>query len=361
MDDKKLTYTEAGVNIDKEQEGIESILSWVKKTLTFSKMRTKLGYGHFANVIDIGMNRGIAISTDGVGTKIIVAEMMKRYDTIGIDCVAMNVNDVVCVGAMPFAMVDYIAVTSMEPKLLSGIGKGLHDGAKIANISIPGGEIAQLKEMLAGGEDSFDLVGTSIGIVDIDRIIDGKNIRDGDVLIGLKSSGIHSNGLTLARRALFDKGGFKIDTYIDEIGRTIGEELLEPTKIYSSTVVKIIEAGIDIKALYHITGGGLLNLRRLSVDYGFIIEHLPEPQPIFNLIQEVGGVDDEEMFRVFNMGIGFCIVLDRGDVKHTLNLCSREGLEGFELGYAVKDRDKKILIKEKSLIGFGDRFITQGV
>jgi len=357
--EKNLTYTSAGVNTETEKEGIMSVVEWARKTLSFSSCPTVLDFGFFANVLDIGMNMGLAISTDGVGTKIMVSQMMNKYDTIGIDCVAMNANDVLCVGARPVSMVDYIAVQSMDKVLLHNIGKGLHEGARQAGISIPGGEIAQIREMLSPEKNSFDLVGTCIGTVLLNRIIDGRSIQEGDALIGLESSGIHSNGLTLARKALFEMGKLKVDTYVPELKRTLGEELLEPTRIYVAAVQSLLDSQVPVKGLAHITGDGLFNLARFNAPYGFVIETMPEAPPIFSLIQKIGQVTIEEMFKVYNMGIGFCVVTSPDHIHQVGEISTGQGVGCHLLGHAVKDHDRKIILPNLGLIGRNGRFYKQ--
>ncbi len=337
---------------------LNTLLDSLKQTTKLSSSAVQLDFGYYANVLDLGNNHGLAISTDGVGTKIIVAQLMDKYDTIGIDCIAMNVNDILCVGAKPISMVDYIAVQSQDQKLLNEIGKGLLEGAKISQISIPAGEIAQVEEMLRGERDGygFDLVGTAVGTVNIDKIIQGQDIHDGDILLGLRSSGIHSNGYTKAREVLLGSGKYEINSYINELGKTLGEGLLEPTHIYVPEIMEILQSGLEVKALAHITGDGFLNLTRVKAECGYIIDNLPEPLPIFNLIQETGNVSDEEMFKIYNMGIGFCIVVPENDVKSVLDICCQSKIECHRLGYTVKDKEKKVRIENKRLIGRGNKF-----
>jgi phosphoribosylformylglycinamidine cyclo-ligase len=200
----RMTYRAAGVDTDQEEGGLQSLRKLVEQTFHYSRP-VRLPLGYFANVIDIGDNVGLAISTDGVGTKILVAQLLDKLDTVGIDCVAMNANDVLCVGAEPISMVDYIAVEAMDPAILGEIAVGLCRGAEIAGISIPGGEVAQVAEMIRGEKDGrgFDLVGTCVGLVPLDRVLFGEDTRDGDVVVGLRSSGGNSNGHTLARRVFF--------------------------------------------------------------------------------------------------------------------------------------------------------------
>jgi phosphoribosylformylglycinamidine cyclo-ligase len=255
-------------------------------------------------------------------------------------------------------MVDYIAVQSTDARLLEGIGKGLYEGAKIARISIPAGEIAQIREMLKSEREGFgfDLVGTAIGIVPMDRVIIGQDISEGDILMGLRSNGIHSNGLTLARKVFFEKGKYEVNTYIDELGKTAGQELLEPTHIYVPEIMEMLNSEVKIKALIHITGDGFLNLNRVKADYGYVINNLPEPHPIFKLIQHIGEISDEEMFRVYNMGIGFCIVIPESEVERVFRISKKFNIGCYKLGYSVKDSEKKVIINNKQLIGKDNKF-----
>lgn len=347
------SYVRAGVNQRAEEDALRGLLQWVKKTFPFPEPRAKtlLTLGYFANVIDTGGPQALALSTDGVGTKILVAELMDKYDTLGIDCMAMNVNDILCVGARPVAFMDYIAVEEVKAKILDEIGKGLYEGAKRARVAIVGGEVAQLQEMVKGVEGKgFDLVGSCLGLVDRERIIIGSDIQEGDVLLGLKSTGIHSNGLTLARRVLFTH--FKPDQHVEELGRALGEELLEPTAIYVDEVMALLEANLEIKALLNITGGGLLNIRRIEAERGFVIEALPEPPPIFSLIQRLGQIPQAEMLSVFNMGVGFCLVVSEKDLPEAEGILQNHGQKPFRLGYATKkDPKRQVIIPSLGLVG----------
>jgi phosphoribosylformylglycinamidine cyclo-ligase len=263
--------------------------------------------GHYASVIKLDEKTGIAFSTDGVGTKLVVAEELSKFDTVGIDCVAMNVNDVICVGAEPLAMVDYIAVDRADPEVCEEIGVGLARGAELAGIEIPGGELAQLGELVRG----VDVSGACIGTVALDAIVDGSAVEPGDVVIGLPSTGIHSNGYTLARKAL---EGIGLDEDPEgRLGRSLGEELLAPTQIYVKPIVALLRSGIDVRGLAHITSGGTKNLLRLAAEVGYEIDDPLPVLPIFDLIQERGEVSDEEMREVFNMGCGFCVVVPEAD------------------------------------------------
>ena len=267
--------------------------------------------GHYASVIRIDERTGIALSTDGVGTKLLVAEELGRFDTVGIDCVAMNVNDVICVGAEPLAMLDYIAVRRAEPEVCEEIGTGLARGAELAGVEIPGGELAQLGDLVSG----VDVSGACFGTVALDAIVDGSAVQPGDAVIGLPSSGIHSNGYTLARSAL---AGIPLDD--DRLGRPLGEVMLEPTEIYVKPIVQLLRSEVAVRGLAHITSGGTGNLLRLAAEVGYEIDAPLPVQPIFDLIQERGGIADEEMHDVFNMGCGFCVVVPAADETAALNL-----------------------------------------
>jgi len=286
--------------------------------------------GHYASVIRIDERFGIALSTDGVGTKLLVAERLGRYDTVGIDCVAMNVNDVICVGAEPLAMLDYIAIERADPEVCEQIGIGLARGAELAGIEIPGGELAQLGEMVRG----FDVAGACFGIVALDAIVDGAAVEPGDPVIGLPSSGIHSNGYTLARSAL---DGVDLDQDPDaRLGRPLAEVLLEPTEIYVKPVLELLRSEVEVRGLAHITSGGLGNLLRLAFGGGFEIDDpLPVP-PIFDLIGDRAGVSDEELHDVFNMGCGFCCVVAPQDEGAALELLRAHYPQAKRIGAAAE-------------------------
>ncbi len=270
--------------------------------------------GHYASVIKLDERTGIALSTDGVGTKLLVAEQLGRFDTIGIDCVAMNVNDVICVGAEPLAMLDYIAIDRADPEVCAQVGVGLARGAELAGIEIPGGELAQLGEMVRG----VDVSGACFGTVALDEIVDGSAVRPGDAIIGLPSSGLHSNGYTLARSAL---EGLALDEDPEgRLGRSLGEELLEPTEIYVRPVLELLRSEVDVRGLAHITSGGLGNLNRLAAEVAYEIEEPLPVLPIFALIQERSGTAEAEMQEVFNMGCGFCCTVAAADAERALDL-----------------------------------------
>src|SRR4029453_5254116 len=239
--------TEDGVGVRPDGSGLGALLRWIRPTFNPpGAPRPALDIGYFANVIPVAPNLGIAISTDGVGTKLLVAQAAGRYDSVGIDCVAMNVTHVLCVGARPVALVDYIAVENADAELLGALGQGIARGCELAGVSCPGGGVAQVGEMIRGVRPGrgFDLVGTAIGTVALDRVFAGHAVQAGDVLLGLESDGLHSNGFTLARRALLERGGLSLDAHVPELGATLADELLRPTRIYVKPVLEVLDAGL---------------------------------------------------------------------------------------------------------------------
>ncbi|WP_324735183.1 phosphoribosylformylglycinamidine cyclo-ligase [Thermococcus sp. SY098] len=326
-----LTYAQAGVDEEKTQRTLKSIISLARAT--FKLREGKIGVpakdiGHYAALIDFE-NFYLAMTTDGVGTKILVAEAVGKFDTIGIDMIAMNVNDLICVGAEPIALVDYLAVREPNDRIFEEIAKGLYEGAKQSGIAIVGGETAVMPDLING----FDLAGTAIGIVEKGKVITGEKIKPGDVVIGIESSGIHSNGLTLARKLLIPKYGLEYEFE----GKKLWEHLLEPTRIYVKPILELLK-NVEVGGLAHITGGGLLNLKRLT-KYGFSLE-MPPISGIFKLIYE-NGVPLEEMFRVFNMGIGLVVIVSQGDKEEALQILNKYYLS-YEIGKIIKKPKIKI-------------------
>ena len=305
-------YAAAGVDTSQADRAVDALVGVLRTIELDRPSASVLASGHYASVLRVAPNLGIAMSTDGVGSKIVVAEQADRLETVGIDCIAMNVNDVVCVGAEPIAMLDYLAVEQADPRALARIGEGLRVGAQAANVEIPGGELAVLPELIRGhpSPHGFDLCGTAIGTVALDAIVTGDELAPGDALVGLPSSGLHSNGYTLARRALLDDGGLGLDDRPPELGgASVADALLEPTVIYVRAVLDLLRSGLPVHGLAHITGGGLANLLRLSERVGFAIDApLPVP-PVFALVARLGGVSDAEMWDVFNMGCGFVAIV----------------------------------------------------
>jgi phosphoribosylformylglycinamidine cyclo-ligase len=353
-------YRQAGVDTAEADAGLRNIVRRVTATWPSGGPAGGIGavqlpIGYFANVIDIGGGIGLALSTDGVGSKMIVAEMMGRYDTIGIDCVAMNVNDLLCVGARPLSMVDYIAAERVDAAVLDQIAIGLAEGARQAGISISGGEIAQLPDLVRG----LDLCGAAVGIVPLDRILVGRDIVPGDRVIGIAGNGVHSNGFSLVRRAFFKDAGLSVHHIFPELGRELGDELLRPTPIYVREILDLLATVTTVKALVHITGDGLLNLPRVAAEVGFVIDDLPPPPPIFGLIERYAGVGQAGMFEVFNMGIGFCVIVGEPDTEAALALLARHGRTARVVGRAIADPAKTVRLPQCRLVGRGKRFFPE--
>jgi phosphoribosylformylglycinamidine cyclo-ligase len=302
-------YARAGVDQAGAGSAVRALVDVLAGISPGRDSRSVLASGHYASVLSLDDTRGLALSCDGVGTKVIVAEKLGRLDTVGIDCIAMNVNDVICVGADPIAVLDYIAVEQADPAALTQIARGLRAGAEEAGVEIPGGELAVLPELIRGhpAPHGFDLLGFCVGLVDLDAVVTGADVQQGDAIIGLPSSGVHSNGLTLARRALGDGD----------------ERLLEPTVIYVRAIRELMESSVDVHGLAHITGEGLLNLLRLEAEVGYLIDQ-PLPVPaVFNEIAERGSVEPAEMYEVFNMGCGFCCVVAAEAADEALSILGR--------------------------------------
>ena len=330
-------YANTGVDATAAQRGLSSLARHIRGTLRLrddaATGRPVRGLGYYANVVDIGGGRGLALCADGVGTKILVAEIMGRYDGIAIDCIAMNVNDLICVGADPIALLDYIAVGRIDDGVFDQIGRGFAEGCARCGITIPGGEIAQVREMLRGEgpTEGLDLVGTAVGLVPLDRVLFGQDVRPGDVVLGLASSGIHSNGFTLARRVLAPSRD-ALHRHEAALGRTLGEELLVPTELYVQFARALFASQVATHALCHITGDGFANLTRVEAKVGFLLDALPPPPPIFRLIQERGRVSDAEMYSVYNMGVGLCVIVPPTDADAVLRLAAQHGHSATRIG-----------------------------
>jgi phosphoribosylformylglycinamidine cyclo-ligase len=295
------TYSEAGVDIDASEKATEALIAQIKNVGRKGDGEAiKLENG-FAGLVKLG-DGALAICTDGVGSKLLLAGELDSIHTVGIDCVAMNVNDLICVGSEPLSFVDYIALDKPDEDLMAKIGMGLAEGCRQANCTLSGGETAILPELVHG----FDIAGTSVGYVKQKDIIDGTQISEGDVLIGLKSSGPHSNGYTLIRK-LFDGDA------------EVGKQLIEPTRIYVKEVMDLI-GQIDVHGIAHITGGGLDNISRINDNYQYVIDNPLPVLPVFDWLQEKGNIEDKEMYRTFNMGMGMMIVVDEKDAENALSI-----------------------------------------
>jgi len=290
-------YRDAGVDIDLEAAAVKSLIS--NLSYRRSGQNRMLGsVGHYAGLIDFG-EKVLALTVDGVGTKMLVADHMHDWSTVGIDCIAMNVNDLYVMNLEPIAFVDYVATDRLDTGKMAQIGTGLNEGAKLANIDIVGGETATLRGLVNG----LDLAGTCLGIQDRNKVVNGETIQPGDLIVGVPSSGVHSNGLTLARKVAEEHGGYEAKL---GNGRTLGAELLTPTRIYHESLD--VNRKVAVHGMCHITGGGLLNFTRLS-RYGFNFNDPLPPQEIFRWIQESGRIQDSVMYRTFNMGMGYAYIV----------------------------------------------------
>ncbi len=323
------TYAEAGVDIDRKGRQVAALV----RELAFR--RRGLGrpfgpMGHFAGFVDLG-TQALGLCTDSVGTKVLVAGEMRRWDPIGYDVVAANVNDMVCAGAEPIAFVDYLVVDSHDEDLARQVGVGLNRAARDANVTIVGGEVAVMPEVVNG----CDLAGTCFGIVDKRKLVDGRAIRVGDKIVGLASSGIHCNGLTLARRVLRD-ASLTLHDPVPGTTEPWGHALLEPTRIYVRPVLAMLR-GIGVTGLANITGGGLRNLVRVAPRLEFRITDPARPQPVFTALQRLGGIEDREMYQTFNMGMGFAVVA-RPRAASRIERRYRTSLGAAIVGEVVKGR-----------------------
>jgi phosphoribosylformylglycinamidine cyclo-ligase len=350
-------YAGAGVDTGRASSALRGLVAALESIDPGAAKRSLIPPGHYASVVDLDGRTAVAICTDGVGTKLIVAEQAERFDTVGIDCVAMCVNDLICLGAQPIAMVDYIAVERSDPDVLKAIGVGLKRGAEQAGIEIPGGELAELPEMLTGhpSPGGIDLVGAGIGIVTVDGIVTGSAIEAGDAVIGLPSSGLHSNGYTLARQALLATAGYSLDDVPPGLSRALADELLEPTTIYVRAIAELMRTGVSVRGLAHITGDGLANLLRLNAEIGFEIDQPPQPAPIFGLIQDAAGISRPEMYETFNMGVGFCVVVGASDEEKALELV-RGHYDGARRIGRVNERSGEVSIPPLQITATKDGF-----
>lgn len=326
-----ITYKQAGVDIGAGNEVVRRI-----KKIT-------RGIGFFSGFYPLGKNYLVG-AADGVGTKLKIAFMMNRHDTVGIDLVAMNVNDLVVASAKPLFFLDYIGCQKIHPPTIEKIVKGIAAGCKAADCDLLGGETAELSDMYQPGE--YDLAGFVVGIVEKKKVINGKRIKAGDRIIGISSGGLHSNGYTLVRKVLFDHAKLNPKDKIEDLGKTLGEELLTPTKIYVPVILKMLKS-YNIKGLAHITGGGMLeNLARiLPKKVQAVIDLYSWPiHPIFKLVQKLGKVDQDEMYRTFNMGIGMVLVVEAKDVGKVLNFLSRQKEKAYLIGEIGRGKGEVIII-----------------
>ena len=328
-----ITYKSTGVNVSKIRQSQNAIGKIISSTHRISKnVKIVHGFGHYAGIIEISGGKFLATHTDGVGTKVMIANLMKKYDTVGIDCVAMNVNDIICIGATPISFVDYIAANKNVQSIFKKIVKGLATGAKKAAVPIVGGETAILPDLISGKGFSFDLAGMVVGILSKKQMILGKKINVGDVIIGAKSSGLHSNGYSLARKVLLSK--YSLKSRFKGIG-VLGNALLTPTEIYVKPVLEIIQK-CNVHGLAHITGGSFTKLLRLK-KIGYDLDSLPKPPAIMQLIEEQG-VKSLEMYKTFNMGVGFCVISPKNEEKKINSIFKKYGINCKRVGQIVEKK-----------------------
>jgi phosphoribosylformylglycinamidine cyclo-ligase len=348
-------YEKAGVDREKIRGSHEIIARLIKDTYDFRKGKlcdVIKGFGHYASLIDIGEGKALALHCDGCGTKVLIAQLMNKFDTIGIDCVAMCVNDLICIGAEPTTLIDYLALEKPDETMLHEIMKGLVNAAKKISLNIVGGETAIMPDVIKGAIPGrgFDLAGFCLGVIKTDSIIMGDKISPSDIIIGIESSGIHSNGLSLARKILLEKAKYSLTYEIDEIGRSLGEELLEPTKIYVPAVMDAIQNS-EIHGIAHITGGAFSKLKRFEpyANVGFHLQNMPEPQPIFKLIQDNGKITDDEMYKTLNMGIGLCIITNKTNVDQIISSCNKFGLITHIIGNVINETGVRLTKKDRTI------------
>jgi phosphoribosylformylglycinamidine cyclo-ligase len=328
---KTLTYRDVGVDVGRIRAAQESLGDIISKTHKFPRNgRVLSGFGHYAGLVRLG-RQTIALHSDGVGTKVLVAQMMDKFDTVGIDCVAMNVNDIICVGAQPLAFIDYIALRQPNEELIEQIAAGLVEGARQARMAIVGGETAILPDVIAGGENAFDLAGMVMGSVK--KPVLGDAIRQGDLILGVESTGLHSNGYTLAREVLLSK--YSVDDNAEHLVQTVGEEMLAPTRIYVRPVMELLKR-VRVHGLANITGGSFTKLPRLNENVRYVLDSLPAATGIFRQIQADGDIDTKEMYRTFNMGIGFCVIAPKAEVEAAIGTFKRHRMGCRAIGKIEK-------------------------
>lgn len=338
-----INYKDAGVDVANGQKEVELIKNLVEKTQSENVLSKLGGFSGLFSLENLNIKNPVLVSgTDGVGTKVMLAQMMNKHDTIGIDCVAMCVNDILCQGAKPLFFLDYIACGKLVPEKMEKIVKGVADGCLQANSSLIGGETAEMPGLYK--ENDYDLAGFCVGIVDKEKIITGEKIKKGDHIFGLKSSGIHSNGYSLVRKIVLEKEKLSLYEKIEGLDTSLGEELLKPTKIYVKEILALLEK-IEINGLSHITGGGFYeNIPRMIPDglcAKIDVRNIPLPK-IFSLLEKWGELDKKDMYETFNMGVGLVFAVDKNDIDKVKEIIDENEL--LDLGEVVEN-DEKIDLK----------------
>ena len=335
------SYAAAGVDVTAGYESVERIKPMVESTYIPGVMGTLGGFGGMFAPDVAGMKKPVLVSgTDGVGTKLRLAQLMDKHDTIGIDCVAMCVNDIICGGAAPLFFLDYIACGKNDPARIAEIVTGITEGCRQSECALVGGETAEHPGLMP--DDDYDVAGFSVGIVDEEKIIDGKRLAQGDVLIGLASTGVHSNGFSLVRKVL-DVEHADLTSPVEQLGgKSLGEALLTPTRIYVKAIKALLKAGVDIHAVSHITGGGFYeNVPRMMTDgltARIQLSSFPK-LPIFQLIQDKGNIPERDMYNTFNMGIGMILALPDGQAQQALSVLADAGESAYAIGEVVAGAD----------------------
>ena len=337
------SYKAAGVDVTAGYEAVKLMKPMVESTFTKGVMGTLGGFGGLFRPDFNGMKDPILVSgTDGVGTKLKLAFLMDKHDTVGIDCVAMCVNDIACCGAQPLFFLDYVAVGKNHPEKIAQMVSGIAEGCRQAGCALIGGETAEMPGFYP--ENEYDMAGFSVGMVDKEKMIDGTGIKAGDALIGVASSGVHSNGYSLVRK-VFDVENADLGRYDDELGETLGEALLRPTVIYVKPVLRCIEAA-DVKGVSHITGGGFYeNVPRCIPDglCAKIDKAAVKTPAIFRLLQKKGGIDEHDMFNTFNMGVGMAVIVSPETADAALSALKAEGIDAYVCGEIVAGEEKVVL------------------
>lgn len=345
MEDKKLTYKDAGVDTKEGERAVSLMKEHVKGT--FNK-NVLTGLGSFGSLFSLdleGTDEPVLVSgTDGVGTKLKIAFLMDKHDTVGIDCVAMCVNDIMCQGAKPLFFLDYIATGKVKAEKIADIVSGIADGCRQSGCALVGGETAEMPDFYSEGE--YDMAGFAVGVADRKKIITGAGIEEGDVIIGLPSSGIHSNGYSLVRKIFFEKMGMKVSDHVEELGQSLGEALLTPTKIYAAECKALLSAA-DVKGIVHITGGGFYeNIPRILPEgTAAVIDTGAWEEPaIFGYIARCGNVDRKEMFSTYNMGMGMMAAVAEKDADAAVRAVKSAGCEAFIIGSIGRDRGERVVL-----------------
>ena len=337
-------YAKAGVDITAGYKAVELMKQHVSRTLTDGVLSGIGGFGGLFELDLTGITKPVLCSgTDGVGTKLKIAFLMDKHDTVGIDCVAMCVNDIICVGAKPLVFLDYIACGKNVPEKIADIVSGVADGCVMSGAALSGGETAEMPGFYP--EDEYDLAGFAVGVVDKDKILDNTTMKEGDVIIGLPSSGVHSNGFSLVRK-VFDIENADIRTPLEALGgKSLGEALLEPTKIYVKPILALLEE-VNVSAISHITGGGFYENIPRSIPDGMcakIDKSAVRVLPIFKLLQETGNISEHDMFNTYNMGVGMSVVVPAAEADKALEILKANGEDAYVIGTIEKGEEKIVL------------------